>query len=121
LRYYILTALYCLGIFYLSSRTEPAPIEIPLPAVDKLAHTLVYAGLCALISIGIHRSDRGVPLMVHVLAPIAFTVFYGVTDEVHQLYVPNRSFELADLAADTAGALLAQAALFLWWRRETGE
>jgi VanZ family protein len=40
------------------------------------------------------------------LAAFCFTVLYGVTDEIHQLWVPGRSSDLLDALADATGALL---------------
>jgi len=39
--------------------------------------------------------------------------FYGIFDEVHQMYVPGRSAELKDWIADVAGVLLAIAIVVL--------
>lgn len=36
---------------------------------------------------------------------LAFTVLYGISDEIHQLYVPDRHGRVADVLFDTAGAL----------------
>ena len=36
----------------------------------------------------------------------AVGMFYGVGDEIHQLYVPDRSYDYADMAADAAGVLV---------------
>lgn len=32
---------------------------------------------------------------------------YGLIDEIHQMYVPFRSFSIADLIKDTVGVLVA--------------
>ncbi len=39
---------------------------------------------------------------------------YGVSDEVHQLFVPRRQFDVRDLAADAVGAGARPAAWWLW-------
>ena len=38
---------------------------------------------------------------------ILIAICYGATDEAHQLFVPQRTAELADVAADSLGATLA--------------
>ncbi|MBM3222336.1 MAG: VanZ family protein [Candidatus Tectomicrobia bacterium] len=44
---------------------------------------------------------------------ILVSIAYGVTDEWHQSFVPQRSADFADLAADSVGALIA---VWLWSR-----
>lgn len=41
------------------------------------------------------------------LYTLLFCVAYGISDEIHQLFVPGRAFQLFDIAMDTAGAALA--------------
>jgi VanZ family protein len=36
-----------------------------------------------------------------------------VIDEVHQLFVPGRAFQVSDLAMDTAGSIIGIA--FMWF------
>ncbi|MDQ0414623.1 VanZ family protein [Mesobacillus stamsii] len=43
------------------------------------------------------------------LTAAAIALAYGVIDEIHQLYVPFRSFSIADLVKDTIGIV------FFWW------
>ena len=118
LRYTIATFLYCAGIFWMSSRARPINIDLPtFEGLDKIVHFVLYAGLCALVSIGLRRSETkltGLPLF---WIPIAFAALYGLTDEIHQLFVPQRSFELLDLIADFAGAVSAQALLHYAWNK----
>jgi VanZ family protein len=56
---------------------------------------------------------RAVTLRI-VLASIAFSVMYGLTDEWHQTFVSGRSPEVADLVADGAGAAAAGIAAWAW-------
>lgn len=116
LPYIFLTALYCWVIFVSSSNTDPP--ELPMiPQADKLAHLVLFGGLAALVSIGLRHGNRLPSARVQFWLPVAFAVFYGFKDEFHQFFVPNRSPSLADIAADTCGALLAQAFLcFYLWR-----
>ncbi|MEK7483355.1 MAG: VanZ family protein, partial [Planctomycetota bacterium] len=45
-------------------------------------------------------------------------MFYGISDEFHQAFIPGRCFEIADMVADTAGAFLG-AFLFHRYRINT--
>jgi len=44
--------------------------------------------------------------------PVLFVGLYAASDEIHQLFVPNREGKFADVIIDTAGALLG---IFLVW------
>lgn len=66
---------------------------------DKLAHFLTYAILTGLLRIGIGGDQ---PWLLVVLIGII-----GGLDEWHQLTIPGRSAELADLATDVAAAVVA--------------
>jgi len=118
--YTLSAALYCAGIFLLSAQPslpDRAPGWLDFPGADKVAHTLLYAGLGMLVYVGLVRSDESVGRAVRTLAPVIFATVYGMSDEIHQLFVPNRSFDLFDLLADTVGATIGVAALETLCRR----
>jgi len=115
--YVILIVAYCGAIFWLSSQPEPPAPDLTFPGADKAAHALIYGGLAGLTSTGIRRSRKWSDPRLLRYGPLVFAVFYGLSDEVHQLFVPKRSFSLLDLAADALGAALVQWVLCLWvWR-----
>lgn len=115
--YLIVTGLYCGFIFYLSSLSEPPSAPASFPGVDKVAHGLLYAGLAATLSVGIRRSNDPARPSVQFWVPLLFASLYGLSDEVHQLFVPLRTFEWWDWAADSAGAGMAQLLLcFALWK-----
>ena len=45
---------------------------------------------------------------------VALTSGYGITDEVHQGYVPLRTRDLFDWYADTAGAVVGAGLVAVW-------
>ena len=47
------------------------------------------------------------------LPPVLFSMFYALTDEIHQIYVPGRAFELKDLLIDSLGAVCAALTTYL--------
>ncbi len=102
-------------IFYLSSLSHPDE-DLPswFGAVnDKVIHTVEYGVLGILL----YRAFRWAAWPWWAAnawwLAILGAVLYGATDEIHQSFVPLRSADLADLAADTVGALT----LTLGWRR----
>lgn len=99
---------YCIIIFLLSSM--PNVPGLPGGISDKAGHAMLYGGLGFLVARAVAGTgSRWWPLLV-----VVFAALYGLSDEVHQLFVPGRQFELADLAADAAGAAIGAALYRLW-------
>ncbi len=79
--------------------------------VRKTAHALEYTVLsffCILTLLSwLGIQDR------YFLFAWLISVFYAATDEFHQLFVPGRSGQLADVLIDSAGALFGTLAVWL--------
>jgi VanZ family protein len=104
-------ALYALAIFVESSISQvPA---FPSGFTDKDGHGLLYAGL-AVLALRATAGGRwgGVGLRAAVVA-VLFASFYGITDELHQWFVPGRTCDVYDWMADTIGATVAVAVVWL--------
>lgn len=67
------------------------------------AHCLEFMGLSVLIFNAVYTTFE-----TKITPVIAFagTVFYAVTDEIHQFFVPDRAFQLSDILVDSTGALI---------------
>jgi VanZ family protein len=99
-------------IFYLSH--QPARMVEPLfPHQDKVFHFIAYFLLASFFCVALKRQGRALFLAV------IFAALYGITDEIHQGFVPGRDVSLLDWLADFAGALTAFGILktiFTRWR-----
>ena len=75
------------------------------PYIDKLVHLVAYALLGVLFyrAYRIHIKNN---LKLVMLLSIASSSLYGVTDELHQHYVPYRNADLIDVLADVLGSIL---------------
>jgi len=104
---------YCAFIFWLSAQPG-VPVPPLFPAQDKLAHLTVYA-LLAWLSRHCFAHSRTLRPRLD-FAALAFASFYGVTDELHQAFVPGRYPDVLDWLADTVGA--AALLLLLRYRRQ---
>lgn len=112
------------GIFYLSAQS--ALPEVPRPEVGglailpgKVAHVALYAVLSAFLSFAL-ASWRHLGWRQPLIAFVGATL-YGMSDEFHQSFVPNRTPAWSDVALDAAGAALALLALLLlrrWWSKK---
>jgi VanZ family protein len=81
---------------------------------DKWAHLLLYSGLGFFFARAEARGVGNPPSLRVVLIAIGFAAVYGLSDEVHQLFVPQRQFDLKDVAADVTGAGIGAGVLWLW-------
>ncbi len=115
-RYYGAIGAYCAFIFWISHQSRPPGSSIDFENSDKVAHFLVYAVLATLISVGLHRAPRTYrPAVLHGV-PIVFASLYGISDEVHQLFVPGRTFSYQDMMADALGAVAGHGACLFFFR-----
>lgn len=93
-------------IFWFSSQSVLVEIEREAAekTVYKTAHILVYAVLAWLWWRALSpRRQLNWPVL---FTALALTTAYGISDEIHQLFVPGRHGRLADVLFDTSGALL---------------
>lgn len=98
-------ALYAANLWLLSSR----PGRGPLPVNAYVLHFFGYGAFGALIWAGLAAPGRSG--MRTALLAAALAGAYGVIDEVHQSFVPGRSADPLDAAADLAGAGIATAGM----------
>ena len=101
--YYWLSLGWGVLIFYLSSQSSIGRLPSPFAYLDKLAHIGVYGVLSLLLYMAFINSPRSLWKSHPVILSILFSVLYGLSDEIHQMFVPMRTAELADLLADCAG------------------
>jgi VanZ family protein len=106
------TLLWMLAIFYLSARTGDdmggwlSQFQRFIPFMEGLdwGHFLAYfiLSLTYAWAFGIHRLTWVIKLAVVLLCTL-----YGVTDEIHQSFVPGRTPDVMDIRNDAIGAALA--------------
>ena len=105
--YWLPAVLYAGMIFYMSSQSHP---EEQLPAFvlkdisDKVLHAVEYAGLAVLCYRAFRWAAGPSAARQALVLAIVTASIYGVTDEVHQFFVPFRESSWLDWLADTAGA-----------------
>lgn len=102
--YWLPVLLYCLLIFIQSS--YPSPENIPsLPYIDKVIHFAVYAilGILFFMAFRTQRFKENINMVI--ILSILSSSLYGMSDEVHQYFVPHRDADLMDFLADVAGSI----------------
>lgn len=118
---YVVTILYAALIFYLSSVDSPKGTGdwggiLGDLFQDKISHIIEYFILGVLLYLCFHLTPLAYDLFPTKLdthhkkrsaATLLLGTFYGVTDEIHQLFVPGRSSSVFDIMADALGVLIA--------------
>ena len=96
---------YAVILFTLSSFSSlPSP---PVGVTDKVEHFTAYGGFALTLLWGLSGGRLSAMSWGAALAAVAIASVYGVTDELHQYFVPGRSSDVHDWVADTSGAGLA--------------
>lgn len=104
---YWLPALAWAGvIFLLSSLPDTGAPTWEIPHIDKVSHAAVFA-ILALLIFRAARQGHGISPRRAAVWAIALASLYGVIDEFHQSFTPNREVDPLDWVADTAGAIVA--------------
>ena len=101
----------------LARRVIPISYDTLHFLIRKAAHFFVYTLLAFNIaqSIKFYMTNKKA---VFLTAWIVATV-YGITDEIHQYFVPGRVMSVMDMAINSAGALLG-AGIVLWITQTRG-
>jgi VanZ family protein len=112
--------LYMALIYYLSDRPTPEILhKAPRLFGMKVVHLLEY-GLLAILWFRALRHATPWSSRALCLLSVALTLAWGISDEIHQSYVPGRTARVGDAVTDLVGAVIA---VWLWrlWigRRKT--
>ena len=100
------------AIWFVSGTSSPP--RLPGSVSDVTAHFLAYGSLGAAMLRGVAGADWPRVGVGGALLAAALSAAYGVTDEFHQSFVPGRTPELRDLAADALGSAAGAGLLWAW-------
>lgn len=85
-------------------------IELKSDFVRTIAHMLEFMGLALLIFNAIYSTWN---LKLTPIIAFVGTSLYAITDEIHQIFVPGRAFQISDILVDSIGALIGVIASFV--------
>mgnify|MGYP003291680713 FL=1 len=123
---WVLVAVCMIIIFYLSAQSGEESsdlsssfvatilqyfnISIDEAVMRTFAHMLEFMGLSVLLFNATYATweKKITPIIA-----FAGTVFYAITDEIHQIFVPKRAFQVSDILVDSTGALIGVTASFV--------
>ena len=101
---WLLSISYAALIFYLSSYSMPPQPQIVVRIPAYFKHIIEYSifGFLLLASFRSNTITRKNALLI----AISVAIFYGISDEFHQFFVPGRVFSLSDISADAIGSFI---------------
>ena len=102
--YWFPILIYCLLIFIQSS--HPSTERIPGPYIDKMLHFAAYALLGALFLRAFKTTRIKNNLKLVLILSILLSSLYGISDEIHQHFVPYRDADLMDVLANMLGGIM---------------
>jgi len=102
--YWFPVLIYCLLIYVQSS--HPAPKILPnYPFMDKLLHFVCYALLGALFLRAFNTTPIKHHLKLVLILSVLLSALYGISDEIHQSFVPFRTADVLDALSDILGSI----------------
>jgi VanZ family protein len=108
--------LFSAFIFYMSSQEKLVNLPRKIPYLDKVAHYGIYGIWSLLCALPSHRFWPGMSTWKFLILVGLSGTLYGISDEIHQSYVPGRDATTGDIIADSLGAF-SGAAAFIWLLR----
>jgi len=120
---WVLPIIYMIAIFFVSSQERVAspPGGEKIPNFDKFLHFLEYLILGLLLAFAVDvyslfQTGFRIEKLNTTTNAIAFSaivcILYGMSDEIHQYFVPGRSCDVLDLLVDSFGGIVAQPLFF---------
>ena len=116
-RFLLPVILYLIIIFFISSLPGKEIPDVELPYFDKILHLLEYAVLGFLLIRGVKNSELKFSNTSLIIFAAIFSVLYGLSDEFHQSFVPNRDASLLDVLFDCIGGAVGSIVYTLSLRR----
>ncbi len=98
-------------IFLISSMSnppQPIPPHYDLNLVTLVEHVIEFMLLGFLLSMALKQGVGRISNKV-ILAAVLISSCYGVTDEIHQFFVPGRIASIYDVIADIIGSCIGAA------------
>lgn len=106
--------IYCLLIYIQSSYPSSEKIS-SIPYFDKILHFAAYAFLGGLLL----RALKTLPIKNNIrlvmILSITLSALYGISDEIHQHYVPYRDADIMDALADIIGSIFGVYIYHFFW------
>ena len=105
--------LLCMGFIFYTSSIPGRNIPNLFFSQDTIYHFFIYLILALFFIRALKNTYTNIVTAKAILLTILFAVFYGVTDELHQAFVPYRNVSFLDVFVDSVGGL-AGSLIYRW-------
>ena len=99
-----ITIIIAIIIFYLSTLTFAPSDPSGISLTSVLYHIFAFFFLALFLLLALLAGKTNKKLAI---SAIIITILYGISDEVHQFFVPGRAMALTDVFYDTFGIIFA--------------
>ncbi|MDI6736091.1 MAG: VanZ family protein [bacterium] len=107
-KYWFLALIYMGLLFIASSIPGDTLPETGIFWGDKFIHAVEYGLLSWIFGKALRTSGNKVFINQAAVFSVMLTILYGISDEIHQIFVPLRFPDVYDVVADGIGGILAQ-------------
>ncbi len=101
--------LFCIAlvISILSHMPSPPIGDLGFELQDKVLHAIAYTCFGAALGLALHAWKPGMPKSRFMWTVVIAAALFGMYDEVHQSFIPNRQAGVDDWIADCLGGVLS--------------
>jgi VanZ family protein len=112
---WLFVIIYACIIFVLSSSPKPPQPEpiTRIPMSNEILHFIQYGGFCLVLFFALNTSQSFWIRYNATYLSILIAILYGISDEIHQSFVPGRSCDGIDIFVDGLGAITFQFCRYL--------
>jgi VanZ family protein len=96
----------CMGLIFYVSSIPGRNLPVLFPSQDIVFHLLAYLLLAYFFSRALKKSFVNIRWHKIILFTVIFGVAYGVSDEIHQFFVPYRCVSGFDVFMDGIGSFI---------------
>lgn len=103
--WYWLPVILYLGVIFAISSIPHLEVPFKVKYADKFAHTFKYAILGYLLMRALGSARKFSP-RTSILLSLLFILLWGISDEIHQGFVPGRTASIFDLLFNLVGGAI---------------
>ena len=96
----------CMGFIFYTSSLPASNIPSLFPLQDIVFHLFIYLILGFSFARALKNSYANITASKIIFFTIIFAVIYGISDELHQAFVPNRCVSGFDVFIDGMGSFI---------------